>query len=227
MDDKILLEARNLTKEFESGGTRIKAVDGVDFQLQFGESMAITGPSGSGKSTLLTLLAGMDRPTGGQVILKGRDLSYLSEDDLSLLWGKEIGFIFQFYHLLPTLTAEENVRVPLELAGDPAAAAKAGEWLNKVGLKERTRHLPSKLSGGEQQRVALARAMAPEPSLLFADEPTGNLDSKTGREMADLLFSLVKRHGTGLAMVTHEPDLARRADRVIELKDGRIINGGM
>lgn len=221
--EKTILRAVNLTREFPSGGGRIRVLDGINLRVKPGESLAVVGPSGSGKSTLLSLLAGLDSPSAGEVFLEEVSLNGMADEELSRIWGRRIGFIFQSYHLLPTLTAEENVRVPLELAGDPEAGRKSLEWLEKVGLKDRSGHLPVKLSGGEQQRVALARAMAPEPDILFADEPTGNLDSKTGKEMGDLLFSLVKEHGTTLIIVTHESSFAERAQRLVELRDGRIV----
>ncbi len=221
--EQVLLQAENLVKEFSSGPNRLRVLDQVNLDIRAGDSLAITGASGSGKSTLLSLLAGLDSPTSGRVLLDGKDLEGFGEKDFSRIWGKSVGFIFQTYHLIPTLTAEENVRVPLEIADRPDAAAKAVEWLEKVGLKDRAKHVPLNLSGGEQQRVALARALAPGPSILFADEPTGNLDSKTGEAMADLLFSLVKDQNTTLILVTHEIALAQRAARILELNAGRIV----
>ena len=222
--EKIMLQAENLVKEFPSGKGHLRVLDGINLKVPSGESLAIVGPSGSGKSTLLSLLAGLDSPTRGKVWMDGRDISQMGEKELSQIWGKRVGFIFQSYHLIPTLTAGENVQVPLEIAREKDPEAKSRNWLSKVGLKDRMDHLPSNLSGGEQQRVALARALAPEPSILFADEPTGNLDSKTGREMTDLLFSLVKDQGTTLILVTHETSLAKRATRILELKDGRHVS---
>jgi putative ABC transport system ATP-binding protein len=185
--------------------------------------VAVVGPSGSGKSTLLGLLAGLDLPTSGRVLVDGRDLATMPPGQLAAFRGQRMGFIFQSYRLLPTLTAEENVRVPLELAGDRDARGKAREWLARVGLERRAAHLPSRLSGGEQQRVALARAMAPQPTLLFADEPTGNLDSRTGTLMADLLFALVQETASTLVLVSHDAQLAERCGRVLELSDGRLV----
>ena len=219
-----ILRAEKLVKEFRSGGKIIRVLDEVSLVLGGGESLAVIGPSGSGKSTLLSLLAGLDKPTGGAVVLNGNDLNALKEDDLSKLWLREIGFVFQSYYLLPALTAEENVRVPLELAGDPAAREKALASLARVGLSGRATHLPSRLSGGEQQRVALARATANNPKIIFADEPTGNLDNKTGREMEDLLLSTVKHEGASLVLVTHEAAFAQKTDRILELKDGRAVS---
>ena len=223
MDDGVILKAEDLTKEFDTGHHHLKVLDRVQLAVRSGDSLSIIGPSGSGKSTLLGLLAGLDTPSRGRVILSGLDLAAMDEDELTAVRSRRVGFIFQSYRLLRTLTAEENVRVPLELAGDPKAVPKARAWLDKVGLSDRLEHLPAQLSGGEQQRVALARALAPEPDVLFADEPTGNLDSKTGAEMAELIFSLVRQHGTTLVLVTHELSLARRADRILELKDGKIV----
>ncbi|OGR85614.1 MAG: ABC transporter [Elusimicrobia bacterium RIFCSPLOWO2_01_FULL_54_10] len=214
---EIILEAQGLVKVFETGGKTVRVLDGVSLTLSKGESLAITGPSGSGKSTLLALLAGLERPTQGRVFFQGADLNALSENQLSALWGRKIGFVFQSYYLLPALTALENVRTPLDIAGAHGAEKKAEEWLAKVGLSHRAGHLPSQLSGGEQQRVALARAMVSGPEILFADEPTGNLDTRTGKEMEEILFSLVREHGSALVLVTHEADFAKRADRGLKL----------
>jgi len=183
------------------------------------------GPSGSGKSTLLGLLAGLDTPTSGQVILDGEDITNLGEDDMALLRGRKIGFVFQSYHLLPTLTAEENVLLPMELAGrDTGGRARARELLDRVGLGGRFDHYPVQLSGGEQQRVALARAFALRPPILLADEPTGNLDSTTGRAVLDLILALNREQGTTMVMVTHEQTLADSADRRIVLHDGKVVS---
>ncbi len=217
------LKADKLAKTFENGAEKLTVLNAVDLEFQKGESAAIIGASGSGKSTLLAILAGLERPSEGQVTIFGRDMNALDESELSRLWGTKIGFIFQSYRLLPTLTALENASVPLELAKDRDARRVAGEWLEKVGLKDRMHHRPSQLSGGEQQRVALARALAADPEILFADEPTGNLDTKTGREMADLLFALVRERGATLILVTHESSLASRTGRVVELEAGRVI----
>ena len=183
------------------------------------------GPSGSGKSTLLGLLAGLDSPTSGQVLLDGQDITRLSEDEMALLRGRKIGFVFQSYHLIPTLTAEENVLLPMEFAGqDRNGTARARELLDRVGLQDRHDHYPVQLSGGEQQRVALARAFALRPPILLADEPTGNLDTATGRVVLELLLALNREQGTTLVLVTHEQSLAECADRRILLRDGRIVS---
>jgi len=217
----MILRAESLLKEFVNGDNLIRVLDYIDLSVEKSKSVAIIGPSGSGKSTLLSLLAGLDFPTSGKVWVNGQDLTAMSEDELALFRSEHMGFVFQSYHLIRTLTALENVIVPLELAGDPHAEKNAEEWLEKVGLSHRLSHLPAKLSGGEQQRVALARAMCTEPEILFADEPTGNLDTKTGEEMIELIFSLVKNCGTTLLLVTHELFIAHRADEILELKDGK------
>jgi len=218
-----ILKAENIVKEFHSGGSSIRILNGVSLKLDPGESLSIVGPSGSGKSTLLSILAGLDRPTEGTVEFRGMNLGSLDENEISKLWGKSIGFVFQFYHLLPALSALENVRTPLEIAGDPDAESKSQEWLSRVGLSSRGHHRPSQLSGGEQQRVALARAMISSPDILFADEPLGNLDTKSGHEMGNLLFSLVSELKTTLVLVTHDTSFAEKADRVLVLEDGKIV----
>lgn len=220
----IVLETDNLSKSFINGREPLTVLDRVSLRIRKGERVAITGPSGSGKSTLLGLLAGLDAPSEGRILVEGKDLRQMNEEELAAFRGRRMGFMFQSYRLLPTLTAEENVQVPLELMGDPLAAPRAREWLVRVGLGNRLRHLPAQLSGGEQQRVALARALAPQPALLLADEPTGNLDSVTSREMMGLIFSLIKEHETTLVLVTHESWLAKQMERIISLKDGRVIS---
>ncbi len=219
-----IVVAHDLAKRYAAGEQSVSALDGVSFTVEPGEVVAITGPSGSGKSTLLGLLAGLDTPSSGRLEVMGHDLAAMRPDELARLRGRRFGFVFQSFRLLPSLSAEENVRVPLELAGDRAAQAKAVRWLERVGLAERRRHLPAHLSGGEQQRVALARALAVEPAILFADEPTGNLDSATGARMAELIVELARAHAATLFLVTHEAALADRAGRVIAMRDGRIVS---
>jgi putative ABC transport system ATP-binding protein len=211
-----------LTRRLPSGGRSLTILDDVSLAVDAGEFVAVLGPSGSGKSTLLGLAAGLDRPTSGEVLVEGRPIQDLSEDELALLRRHQIGFVFQSFQLLPNFTARENVRLPLELLGRPRPGRRADELLELVGLAERGHHYPSQLSGGEQQRVALARAFAAQPPLLLADEPTGNLDSATGRRVLDVLVELQRRHGTTLVLVTHDPAVAALADRLVHLQDGRI-----
>jgi putative ABC transport system ATP-binding protein len=201
-------------------------LDGVSFRIRPGEAVAVVGASGSGKSTLLSLLAGLDLPSRGEVTLDGVALSGLDEDGRARLRGAKVGFVFQSFQLLPALTALENVMLPLELRGDRQPAAAAQAILERVGLGERLTHYPRQLSGGEQQRVALARAFVTAPSLLFADEPTGNLDTDTGRAVIDLLFELNAQSGTTLVLVTHDERLAARCSRVLRLSGGRLVEGG-
>ncbi len=202
----------------------MEILKGIDLVIPQGEFAAIMGPSGSGKSTLLGLLAGLDTATGGQIILDGEDITGLSEDRMSEVRGRKIGFVFQSFQLIPTLTAEENVLLPAELAGaDFDVVKRAQELLTRVGLGDRLDHYPVQLSGGEQQRVALARAFITKPPILFADEPTGNLDGKTGQQVLELLLELNQREGATLVLVTHDPGLARHADRVITLRDGLVL----
>ena len=228
-----MIVARNLTQRYSRAGASgpddtLTVLDGVDLDVSPGEVVVILGPSGSGKTTLLGLLAGLDRPTSGEIELAGASLSTLDEDARAALRADRIGFIFQSFHLIPTLTALENVIVPLELLGPdraPKAAeaeAKARELLTSVGLGSRLDHYPAQLSGGEQQRVGIARAFANQPAVLFADEPTGNLDRATGEEITNLLFDLNEQHGTTLVIVTHDLELSRRAHRIIHLAAGRV-----
>ena len=218
-----ILNVRNLRKTYASGSKALTVLDDITFDIESGDTFAIVGPSGSGKTTLLGLCAGLDQPDSGVIELCGSDLSDMSEDERALLRNNNVGFIFQDFQLLPTLTALENVSVPLELQGAKNAAKAAMELLGKVGLAERSHHYPSQLSGGEQQRVALARAFSNSPSILFADEPTGNLDEETGEKVVQLLFDLNQEAGTTLVIVTHYLDLAKRNQHILRLKGGKII----
>ncbi|MDE3167346.1 MAG: ABC transporter ATP-binding protein [Acidobacteriota bacterium] len=218
-----MIQVRALTKSIDTGTHRVDILKGIDLEIPRGQFAAIMGPSGSGKSTLLGLLAGLDTPTSGQVVLDGEDITRLKEDEMALVRGRKIGFVFQAYHLIPTLTAEENVLLPMELAGREAGGReRARELLERVGLSGRFDHYPVQLSGGEQQRVALARAFALHPPILLADEPTGNLDTATGRAVLDLLLELNREQGTTMVLVTHEQTLAASADRRIVLRDGLV-----
>ena len=220
-----ILRAEALTQTYTSGGRDLTVLRDVSFELETGGFLAILGPSGSGKTTLLGLLAGLDRPREGRVVLDGDDLSGLDEDARARMRSAKVGFVFQSFQLIPTLTARENVQVPLELRGEPEAARRrADELLARVGLGDRGHHYPAQLSGGEQQRVALARAFSHRPRLLFADEPTGNLDAATGAHVIDLLAELNRESGTTLVLVTHDADLARRAKRVLRLADGALVS---
>jgi putative ABC transport system ATP-binding protein len=218
-----VLEARGLTKQVSSPDGELTILDDVGFSVAEGESVAIVGESGAGKSTLLALLAGLDLPTSGDVLLDGESLSGLDEDGRAALRARRVGFIFQSFHLIPSLNAIENVLLPLELMGDAAAAEHAEEVLASVGLSHRLHHYPRQLSGGERQRVAIARAFVARPAVLFADEPTGNLDAATGTRVADLLFSLNEGSGTTLLLVTHDRTLAARCQRQLELAAGRLL----
>ena len=219
-----MIQVRGLTKSIDTGIHRVEILKGIDLEIPQGQFAAIMGPSGSGKSTLLGLLAGLDSPTSGQVLLDGEDITHLGEDEMALLRGRKIGFVFQSYHLIPTLTAEENVLLPMELAGrDAGGLARSRELLDRVGLGGRFEHYPVQLSGGEQQRVALARAFVMRPPILMADEPTGNLDTKNGRLVLDLLLQLNQREKATLLLVTHDRELASFADRTITLRDGAIV----
>ncbi|MEY2624459.1 MAG: ABC transporter ATP-binding protein [Gammaproteobacteria bacterium] len=225
MTKDIVLEARELSKEVSSPEGRLAIVQKVSFSVHAGESAAIVGASGAGKSTLLALLAGLDTPSDGKVLLAGEDLTTLDEDGRARLRAERVGFVFQSFHLVPALTALENVMLPLELAGRSDAKAAALEALDRVGLRERVGHYPRQLSGGEQQRVAIARAFVVRPAVLFADEPTGNLDTVTGARIADLLFDLNTRSGTTLVLVTHDRALAARCNRVWVMEAGRLAQG--
>jgi putative ABC transport system ATP-binding protein len=216
------IHVRQLTKTLPSGDRLLTILDHIDLSIEPGAFVAILGPSGSGKSTLLALMAGLDRPTAGEILLDGESIHRMSEDELALLRRRKIGFVFQSFQLLTNLTARENILLPMELQGRSRAGERANELLQRVGLGERGHHYPVQLSGGEQQRVALARAFAAEPSILFADEPTGNLDSGTGKAVLDVLTDLQKRAGTTMVLVTHDPAVAGLADRLIYLRDGRI-----
>ncbi len=218
-----MLVARALTKEYRSGTSALAVLREVSFEIPQGAFLAIVGPSGSGKTTLLGLLAGLDQPSRGEVILDGADLTQLDEDARAKLRGEKVGFIFQSFQLIPTLTAQENVQVPLELRGRRDAAERARDLLTRVGLGDRTDHFPTQLSGGEQQRVAIARAFANEPRILFADEPTGNLDGATGARIVALLDQLNRESGATVVIVTHDLTLAEHAQRVIRLRDGVVI----
>jgi putative ABC transport system ATP-binding protein len=219
----VILHCQALTRTYRSGGRDLTVLKDITFTVPQGEFLAILGPSGSGKTTLLGLLAGLDRPTSGTVLLDGEELGGLSEDERARLRAEKIGFVFQSFQLIPTLTAQENVQVPLELRGEAEAAPRARELLARVGLAGREHHYPAQLSGGEQQRVALARGFSIRPRLLFADEPTGNLDAATGGGIIELMVDLNRDLGTTLVLVTHDLDLAGRARRTIRLADGRVV----
>lgn len=219
-----ILEVQQLYREFKSGSKILTVVDDINFSIQEGISCAIVGPSGSGKTTLLGLCAGLDRPTSGTVSLNRIPLNPLNEDERAKVRNEHVGFVFQTFQLVPTLTALENVMVPLELRGDATKEVRerAQELLESVGLGDRTHHYPTQLSGGEQQRVAIARAFINQPKILFADEPTGNLDTETGEYIEDLIFDLNEKQGTTLVLVTHDLELAKKCNRIIKLKNGQV-----
>ena len=217
-----ILEIKNLSKVYSSGTKHLKVLDDVNFTIDQGESMAIVGPSGSGKTTLLGLCAGLDVPSSGEVFLNEMKLSALSEDDRAYVRNQHVGFVFQNFQLLSTLTALENVMVPMELRGEKGIRNKAEQLLERVGLKDRLDHYPTQLSGGEQQRVAIARAFITSPKILFADEPTGNLDEETANKITDLLFSLNKEENTTLVLVTHNMELAEHTQRILHIRGGKI-----
>jgi len=219
-----ILEARGVTKMYSIGNRNIPVLDNVSLSVSDGEFVVVEGKSGSGKSTLISLLSGLDKPTSGKVFVEGRDITDLSEDDLAPLRNKTIGFVFQSFHLVPSITALENVMFPAELKGEPDALKKAERLLEKVGLQDRGTNFPHQLSGGEKQRCAICRAMINNPRIIFADEPTGNLDSENGRAILQLLLELRKERRTTLVLVTHDQEVARTADRIITLKDGRITS---
>jgi putative ABC transport system ATP-binding protein len=224
MDNDYVLEARGVKKVYGEGESRVEALRGVDLRVAEGEFVAIMGRSGSGKSTLLCMLGGVDLPSEGEILLEGRNLATMTDDQRTMIRRKRIGFIFQSFNLLPILTAEENIALPLELDGVPAAKARhrAGEKLELVGMAGRRRHVPSALSGGEQQRVAIARSLVIEPAILLADEPTGNLDSVNGEKVVRMLRKLVDERRQTIIMVTHDPDVAAQAHRVVHLADGLV-----
>ncbi len=219
-----MIELRGVSKTVESGGRPLTILHSLDLSSPSGRFMAVVGPSGSGKSTLLGLLAGLDAPSTGEILVDGTDITRLSEDDLARLRGEKIGFVFQFFHLVPSLTAFENILVPMEIAKRRDAVARARQLLEEVGLSDRGHHYPSQLSGGEQQRVAIARALANDPPIVLADEPTGNLDSTTGRHIMQLLLDVHRARQTTLVLVTHDAELAALADTRLSLRDGRPVD---
>jgi putative ABC transport system ATP-binding protein len=219
-----LVELRGVHLKLASQAGEVNILRGIDLHLAAGESLAVIGPSGSGKSTMMMVVAGLERPTQGSVHVAGQDLGKLDEDGLALFRRRNVGIVFQAFHLIPTMTALENVAIPLEFAGDKNAWDKARDVLQAVGLGHRTTHYPGQMSGGEQQRAALARAFVAEPALLLADEPTGNLDAGTGHSIVDLMFDLRKRIGTALLLITHDAQLARRCDRAVRMLDGRLAD---
>lgn len=219
-----IISVENVSKIYQSGSRSVQVLDAIDFKVEEGKTMSIVGPSGSGKTTLLGLCAGLDSVSGGSVTVNNILLNKLSEDELALVRNKYVGFVFQNFQLIPTLTALENVMVPLELRGVSGAEEISEDLLKRVGLGDRMDHYPTQLSGGEQQRVAIARAFSSEPKILFADEPTGNLDEETGKAVEDLLFDINQEKGTTLVIVTHDVDLANKTDQIIRLKGGKIAN---
>jgi putative ABC transport system ATP-binding protein len=223
MSQEIVLSTNGLGKQVSSPEGTLTILADITLEIRSGETVALVGPSGAGKTTLLALLAGLDNPTSGVVRLCGEDLGSLDEDGRALVRGRNVGFVFQSFHLVPSLTAIENVMLPLELANQPEAGERAKQALNSVGLGTRTGHYPRQLSGGEKQRVAIARAFVTNPAVLFADEPTGNLDTASGERITDLLFDMNKQSGTTLVLVTHDKTLAARCDRTLELEAGKLL----
>ncbi len=218
-----MIEFRDVSRTVTSGAGPLTILHPTSFTIPAGRVVAVTGPSGSGKSTMLGLMSGLDAPTTGSILLDGIDITKLGEEELARLRGERVGIVFQFFHLLPSLTAHENILVPMEIAGVKGAQARARELLAEVGLTERGHHYPSQLSGGEQQRVAIARAIANDPPILLADEPTGNLDTATGQHIIDLLVTMRKTRGRTLVLVTHDAGLAERADEILMMRDGRLV----
>ncbi|SHO48004.1 ABC transporter ATP-binding protein [Desulfopila aestuarii] len=223
---EVILEANELSKTYTIGERQESVLEAVSLQVEAGEFVVISGTSGSGKTTLLSILSGLDRPSSGRVTMAGRDITELSEDELAPVRNELTGFVFQAFHLVPSLNALENVMFPAELKRDPAAKDKASTLLQKVGLWHRRHNYPQQLSGGEKQRVAICRALINTPKIIFADEPTGNLDSENSRSIIELLLELHREHNTTLVMATHSGEVAAQADRIIQLHDGRLQNGG-
>ena len=221
-----MIELRGVSKTVQSGGRPLTILHPLDLVIPSGRFVAVVGPSGSGKSTLLGLVAGLDAPSSGEILIDGTDITRLGEDELAKLRGEKIGFVFQFFHLVPSLTAFENILVPMEIAGRRDGAARARQLLDEVGLSDRGHHYPSQLSGGEQQRVAIARALANDPAIVLADEPTGNLDSTTGRHIMQLLLDVRRGRRSTLVLVTHDAELAGLADDRLSLRDGRPVETG-
>ena len=219
-----MIELRGVSKTVDSGGQPLTILHPLDYTISSGQFVAIVGPSGSGKSTLLGLLAGLDAPTSGSIVIDGTDITRLGEDQLAKLRGEKIGFVFQFFHLVPSLTAFENVLIPMEIAGRRNGTERARQLLHEVGLTDRAHHYPSQLSGGEQQRIAIGRALANDPPIVLADEPTGNLDSTTGRHVMELLMRVHRARNTTLVLVTHDAELSSLADTRLVLRDGRQVN---